>query len=481
MRYYFLLASLVFSITVFSQSTVESIPNQKLINNSYVSNPDQILSETTVAKIDSILSSLEKNTSVQVAVVAVNSIGDEDVFEFSQKLFTKWGVGNNEKDNGLLLLLVKDKHVIRFHTGYGVEGALPDVICKRIQTDFMVPEFKSSNYDGGVLAGIEQVNKILTDPAYAEELKGADEIATSDFTGLVILLLIFVAPVLLIVFFIKASRGRFKDSKSPEHTDYPEMRTKRLTWLIEFIGIPVLIVTFFGVSEIENATGNCFFLLYLYFMGTQFYRLWMVKEVINRFLKTQSYYEIVQFLRKDQYYWLGMAILFPIPFLFYFIYHLLRKRLYRNHPRSCKQCNGVMHKLNEKDDDQFLSKQQQMEEALRSIDYDVWQCESCKATEEWLYPNRSSKYSACPKCNTWAYHLEGRKTLVSATYSSSGEGEETHKCKFCGFSKKSTYTIAQLVESTSSGSSSSFDSSSSSSGGSWGGGSSGGGGASSSW
>jgi uncharacterized protein len=211
-------------------------------------------------------------------------------------------------------------------------------------------------------------------------------------------------------------------------------------------------------------------------MLTLFHRLWRMKKVINRFLKIQDYYEIVEFLRKQQWYWLFMAILFPLPFALYFFYHLGRKRIYRNHPRKCKKCQGAMHKLDEKTDDEFLSQGQQMEEKLRSVDYDVWKCEACASIAVWFYLNRHSKYEPCPKCKTIAYCSISTRTVVSATYSSSGSGEEIHACKFCGHQQKSTYTIAQLVRSTSSSSSGS-----SSSGGSWGGGRSGGGGASSSW
>ncbi len=64
--------------------TVESVPNTKLINNSYVSNPDNLLSDQAVVEINLLLDSLEKKTSAQVAVVMLNSIGDEDIFEFAQ-------------------------------------------------------------------------------------------------------------------------------------------------------------------------------------------------------------------------------------------------------------------------------------------------------------------------------------------------------------------------------------------------------------
>jgi uncharacterized protein len=482
MRIFFFFSCVVLiSSQLAAQSTVASIPNQKLITGSYVSNPDKILDETTVTEIDSLLQSLEKKTSVQVAVVAVESIGDEDIFDFAQVLFTTWGIGSKDNDNGLLILLVNDKHTIRFHTGNGVEAMLPDAICKRIQRDYMVPEFKNGNYNAGILRGLQEVEKILTDPTYAEELRQPEGAEVSDWVGFVILLSILFAPVLLIVFIVKASKGRFADSKKTESTPYPEMRMNRWTWLLEFVGVPFLIISLFGFSPVENPIGFCILSLYLYFMLTLLHRLWRMKKVINRFLQTQDYYEIVEFIRKGQVFWFFMALLFPIPFVLYFFYHLARKRIYRNHPRKCKQCQGAMSKLDEKTEDQYLSEGQQMEETLRAVDYDVWKCKVCESIEAWFYLNHRSKYEPCPKCKTIAYHFVSSRTLVSATYSSSGSGEKVHACKFCGYNKKSTYTIAKLVRSTSSSGSSSFGSSSSSSGGSWGGGRSGGGGASSSW
>ncbi|MFZ6014095.1 MAG: TPM domain-containing protein [Bacteroidota bacterium] len=478
MRYGFFFTLVFVAAHLNAQSTVDSIPNQKLISGSYVSNPDRILSDATVANIDTLLRNLEKKTTVQVAVVAVSSIGERDIFEFAQELFTAWGIGSKGNDNGLLLLLVDDIHTIRFHTGYGVEGALPDATCKRIQRDYMVPEFKKGDYNAGMVAGLQEVEKILTDPAYAEELKKPDE-EVSDWVAFVTLLIVFIAPVLLVVYLTKAVKGRFTDSKKPSATPYAEMRMKRWPWLLMFVGVPVMITTMFGLSGVENPVGMCFITLYLYFMATLFRRLWRMKKVINRFMAVQDYYEIVEFIRKQQWYWFFMAIFFPLPFAFYFFYHLARKRIYRNHPRKCKQCLGDMHKLNEKNEDEYLSQSMQMEEVLRSVDYDVWKCGACQSIEVWHYLNRLSKYEPCPKCKTIAYCFISSRTLVAATYSSSGTGEQVHGCKFCGHTKKSTYSIAQLTRSTSSGSSSIGGSSSS--GGSWGGGRSGGGGASSSW
>jgi uncharacterized protein len=461
-------------ISGLAQSTIESIPNQKLINNSYVSNPDNILSAATVAQIDAILNSLEQQTSAQVAVVAVNSIGDSDIFEFAQQLFDKWGIGNASTDNGLLILLVQDQHTIRFHTGYGLEGTLPDAICKQIQRDYMVPEFRNDNYDGGVLAGVQQVQKVLTDPVYAAELK-ADEESTTGAGEIILMVLGFLLVFLaLIIFIVKYVKKQFADSKDPEFTQYPEMRLNRWNWLAEFAGIPALILIGFLVSGLNANAILCMIILYLYYTATLVHRAYRAEKVVNRFSSQHNYYQITEFHRAQQTYWFFISLLFPIPFLLYFFHQLSRKKKYRNHPRHCKVCQGAMHKLDENADDQFLSKGKQMEEKLKSVDYDVWKCEACAATEAYHYKNRWTKYKECTYCKTYASFLAGRETVVSATYSSSGSGKETHTCKFCGKNNVTTYIIPQLTRSSS-------GSSSSSGGGSWGGGSSGGGGASSRW
>jgi len=473
-----LLLLLLASSGLLAQTTVESVPNQKVITGSYVSNPDKILDQQTVAEIDTALALLEKKTTVQVAVVALASIGDADIVEFGQKLFTLWGIGRKENDNGLLLLLVRDQRTIRFHTGYGVEGVLPDFVCKRIQMKYMVPEFKNGNYGAGILAGIRQIELIITNPQHAEELKAEEKKDVSDWTGFVFILCIVFAPIVITAFIVKATKGQFADSKDASETSHPEMRLTRLGWLAEFIVIPVLIIVAFATSSIENATGFCFLTLYAYFMLTLLHRLWRGQKVIKRFLKQEDHYEIVEFIRRQQWYWFLMGLLFPFPFFLYFFYHLSRKHTYRNYPRKCKQCQNPLHKLGDLAEDDYLSKGQLLEESLRSVDYDVWKCDACQNIEMWFYLNRSSRYEPCPRCKTIAFHLESDRTLESATYSSSGKGEKLYSCKFCNHKKKSTYTIARLVQHTTSGSSS-FGGSSS--GGSWGGGRSGGGGASSSW
>ena len=140
---------------------IDDIPNVQVENRyRFTSNPDGILSAWAVAKIDSICYDLRHRGIAQTAVVAVAEIDSDDVFEFAYELFSQWGVGN-KSNSGIGILLVEEAREIRFVTGYGVEGALPDAICKRIQTQYMLPYFRNGDYSSGMVAGLEAVRSVL--------------------------------------------------------------------------------------------------------------------------------------------------------------------------------------------------------------------------------------------------------------------------------------------------------------------------------
>ena len=142
--------------------SVEEIPNVQLSDRTrFVSNPDGILSAGAVARIDSVCHALRQRGVAQVAVVAVDSIDGGDTFSFAYDLFSSWGVGRSEDSNGLGILLVRGLREIRFVTGRGVEGILPDAVCKRIQLNFMLPAFRENDYDRGMLQGVEAVAAVL--------------------------------------------------------------------------------------------------------------------------------------------------------------------------------------------------------------------------------------------------------------------------------------------------------------------------------
>ena len=180
MRRFFILLLLVFFYTAAEARpySVEEIPNVQLSNRyKFTSNPDGILSQAAVARIDSICYDLRHRGIAQTAIVAVAEIDSDDVFEFAYELFSKWGVGS-KSNSGIGILLVEEAREIRFVTGYGVEGALPDAICKRIQTQYMLPYFRNGDYSSGMVAGVEAIRSVLNGSEL--DAGGNDDYISSD-------------------------------------------------------------------------------------------------------------------------------------------------------------------------------------------------------------------------------------------------------------------------------------------------------------
>lgn len=155
----------------------DEIPNvQRMDRRRYVSDPDGILSAGAVARIDSVCASLRERGLAQVAVVAVDDIAGGDTFSFAVELFRDWGVGSAKSNNGLGILLVKDLREIRFVTGGGLEGILPDALCKRIQLNYMLPAFREGDYSAGMVAGVEAAATILEGGEVDLSGDGGDEL-----------------------------------------------------------------------------------------------------------------------------------------------------------------------------------------------------------------------------------------------------------------------------------------------------------------
>lgn len=141
---------------------VEDIPNVQLADRyRFTSNPDGVLSSEAVAEIDSLCYAMRHKALAQVAVVAVEQIEGDDLFTFAHTLFSQWGVGREDSDNGLGILLVVGRREVRFVTGYGLEGVLPDALCSRIINRYMLPHFRQGDYSAGMVAGVQAVASVL--------------------------------------------------------------------------------------------------------------------------------------------------------------------------------------------------------------------------------------------------------------------------------------------------------------------------------
>lgn len=465
--------------------TVETLPNPKSSSGyHYVSNPDQVLDSTTVAHVDSLLKELEQTTTCQVAVAVIQSIGDEVPKTFATRLFNYWGIGDREKDNGLLILMVIDQRSIEFETGKGLEGILPDITCKHIQETYMIPYAKAGNYDASVVGGIKAVIMHISDPRHVEEVKADHDSSflqspASPLTHPVPDIVLVISGVILAVITF-LFRPRRKKGSQPE---YLINNKNDHHWLLKTILINMAFPAVWLWSQItyDSPVTMAELLLasYIFIIILLMERRLRLNHYIDSYYASDRHAKYVAYTRSHRF-WQITYFLFPVPFLIYKLFKDQKLNQLRNAPYNCEQCGNRMQKLEEQSDDQYLSPGQLLEEQLHSVDYDVWHCFHCGHQLQFSYINYRSRYAECKYCHAKTSYIKSRNTLVSPTYTSAGSGEKIIDCMHCHKQDREPYTIPMLQRSSSS-SGSSGSSSGSSGGSSWGGGSSGGGGAGSKW
>ncbi|MCF8453533.1 MAG: TPM domain-containing protein [Pedobacter sp.] len=125
--------------------------------NRLVNDYTQTLSADQINQLEQKLVAFDDSTSTQIAVVLIKSLEGYDVADYGVRLAESWGIGGAKNNNGVLLLVSLGDRKVTIQTGYGVEGALPDAITKRIITREITPNFKAGDYFAGLDQGTDAI------------------------------------------------------------------------------------------------------------------------------------------------------------------------------------------------------------------------------------------------------------------------------------------------------------------------------------
>lgn len=109
-----------------------------------------VLSEAEKQALEQKLVAIDDTSSNQIAVVIISSLNDRPIEDYATKLFREWGIGNKKTNNGVLLLVAIEDRKIRIETGYGLEGAIPDITADAIIRNELAPAFRQKNYYQGI-------------------------------------------------------------------------------------------------------------------------------------------------------------------------------------------------------------------------------------------------------------------------------------------------------------------------------------------
>jgi uncharacterized protein len=173
-------------------------------SNTLVTDYTNTLSAENKQRLENKLVAFNDSSSTQIAVVILKSIGDYDINEYGAALGRKWGIGQQGKNNGILVLVALNDHKLTIQTGYGAEGALPDVIAEQIRTKDINPRFRQGDYYGGLDVGTDDIIK-YTKGEYKADAKAVPQQQGSSGGGIIAFIIIII--IFLIIIFRNRGGG----------------------------------------------------------------------------------------------------------------------------------------------------------------------------------------------------------------------------------------------------------------------------------
>lgn len=154
---------------MFAQVLAQSAPDFPELTGRVVDQAN-LLSPEDEASLTQQLTAHEEQTSNQVIVVTVNSLEGYADSDYALRLGRTWGIGTEEKNNGVILLVAPNERKVRIEVGYGLEGALPDGLAGQIIRRNILPAFKEDDYPGGIKSGINGILQAVVGEYKAEPI-----------------------------------------------------------------------------------------------------------------------------------------------------------------------------------------------------------------------------------------------------------------------------------------------------------------------
>lgn len=188
------------AIAAVAQVGIPDAPNPVRFVNDFAN----LLTQRDVAELEDSIANLDTRESTQIVIVTVYSLDGYDIADYATKLGEKWGIGQNGKNNGVVMVVkpktAESRGEAFIATGYGVEGVLPDITCSHIINNEMIPHFRENDYGAGIKAGALAVIKAVRGE-YTN-----DEKPTSSDTDLVVYIIAFIIAIIYYIYIAKKNK-----------------------------------------------------------------------------------------------------------------------------------------------------------------------------------------------------------------------------------------------------------------------------------
>src|SRR5690606_6992596 len=104
---------------------------------------------------------LHQRKGSQLQILMIASTQPETIEQYTQRVFDQWRLGRKGVDDGVLVVVAKSDRSVRIQPGYGLEGAIPDAVAKRIIADYLIPSFRAGDFGGGISAASAMLVKLI--------------------------------------------------------------------------------------------------------------------------------------------------------------------------------------------------------------------------------------------------------------------------------------------------------------------------------
>lgn len=180
----------------------------------YVNDVAHLLDSATKQDLTEKLAKLEEKAGDQIVIVTLPTLLGSDIETYSNTLFRRWGIGQKQINNGVLLVIAPNEREMRIEVGYGLEGVLTDALSTVIINSFVIPNFREGNYQKGIVEAVHAIINIITESdsdfsirirekakiVEAQRKQAEKEEMIASAIIFLIFFIIFILPVLAMIF-----------------------------------------------------------------------------------------------------------------------------------------------------------------------------------------------------------------------------------------------------------------------------------------
>jgi len=172
----------------------------------YFNDYAQVITADTAAQLNQTLENFERESSDQILVAVFPKMqSDSSIEDYTVRVARAWRAGQKEKNNGAVLFVFVQDHKMYLQVGYGLEGVLPDALCKQIIAEQITPHFKAGDFNGGLTAGVQSILAAVKGEYHGTGSTVAEGVRQTSQPGFPIGFIVIIGIILLIIIFTNRS------------------------------------------------------------------------------------------------------------------------------------------------------------------------------------------------------------------------------------------------------------------------------------